>query len=152
MTSIRKILVPTNLSEAGTAALLEAQRFAEGFGATIDLLHVWSPPALMAPEAVVTGTGVNEQPLLEWMRQTAEEHLLTFRDEARARGIHVDGALCELGDPAAAIVERAAAGHYDLLVLASRERGALARALLGSVTEQVIRHAPCPVLTVHPQA
>jgi len=66
--------------------------------------------------------------------------------------IHVDGALCELGDPAAAIVERAAAGHYDLLVLASRERGALARALLGSVTEQVIRHAPCPVLTVHPQA
>ena len=39
----------------------------------------------------------------------------------------------------------------DVIVVGSHGRGAIARILLGSVSEQVVRHAPCPVLVVRPE-
>jgi len=148
MPLLQKILVPTDLSPGSTHALREAQEFARVFGASIDLLYVWSAPALVAPESLITGVGVNEQPLLEWIRQSAAEQLAKFEAEAERAGITVHSSACEAGDPATAILERAAAGHYDLLVLATHGRGVVSHLLLGSVTEKVMRRAPCPVLTV----
>ena len=54
MLSMRKILVPVDLSPAGTRVLERAQEFAGQFSATIDLLYVWTPPAMLAPEALIT--------------------------------------------------------------------------------------------------
>ena len=50
------------------------------------------------------------------------------------------------GDPARRLLERAAAA--DLLVVGSRGLGAVRRLLLGTVSEKVLQHAPCPVLIV----
>ena len=61
MSSLKKILVPTDLSPCSTRALAEAHEFASAFGASIDLLHVWSAPSLVAPESVITGVGIDEQ-------------------------------------------------------------------------------------------
>ena len=148
MPLLQKILVPTDLSPGSSLALREAQEFARVFGASIDLLYVWSAPALVAPESLITGVGVNEQPLLEWIRNSASEQLANFEAEAARAGIPVQSSTCEAGDPATAILERAASGHYDLLVLATHGRGVVSHMLLGSVTEKVMRRAPCPVLTV----
>jgi nucleotide-binding universal stress UspA family protein len=51
-----------------------------------------------------------------------------------------------VGDPARALLEQAAAA--DLLAVGSRGLGAVRRVLLGSVSEKVLQHAPCPVLVV----
>ena len=148
MLSMRKILVPIDLSPAGTRVLAEAQEFAAKFSATIDLLYVYTPPALLAPEALMTGVGVTELPLLEWLANTAREQLGKFESQARAEGIAVAASYCEPGDPATAIVERAESGGYDLLVLGTHGRTGLSHLLMGSVAEKVARRARCAVLTV----
>lgn len=148
MVSLQRILVPVDLSPASRRALAEAALFAAAFEATIDILYVWSAPALVAPESVITGVGVNEQPLLEWIHKSANEQLAHFEAEIRGQGLPIANALCEPGDPAAVIVDRARAGKYDLLVLSTHGRTGLSHLLMGSVAERVVRTAPCPVLTV----
>ena len=151
MLPLNKILVPTDLSASGGRVLGEAQRFAESFCATIDLLYVWSPPALVAPESVITGVGITDQPLLEWLGKNASEQLEKFESDARNSGIEVSHSFCDVGDPATAIVDRATSGGYDLLVLGTHGRTGLSHLLMGSVAEKVVRLAPCPVLTVRAQ-
>lgn len=148
MLTLNKILVPTDLSESAAPVLAEAQLFASRFSATIDLLHVWSPPALATPESVITGVGMTEQPLLEWLRSNAGELLSKFEHDARSAGVRIGQSFCDLGDPATAIIDRATSGGYDLLVLGTQGRTGLSHLLLGSVAEKVVRRAPCPVLTV----
>ncbi len=148
MQSLQKILVPTDLSPEARHILTEAQRFAESFSASIDLLYVWSPPPLVGPETLLAGVGMSEQPLLEMLEGNAHEQLDRFTNDVRSAGIQVANTFCEQGDPASAIVERAESGHYDLLVLGTHGRSGLSHLLLGSVTEKVVRNARCPVLTV----
>jgi len=148
MLSLSKILVPIDLSPAGLRVLRQARDFALQFSGSIDLLHVWTPPAMLAPEALITGVGATEQPFLEWLGNSAREHLDKFEQQARGEGIDIAGSYCELGDPASAIVERADAGGYDLLVLGTHGRTGLSHVLMGSVAEKVVRRAPCAVLTV----
>ena len=55
------------------------------------------------------------------------------------------------GDPGDMIVEAAEAEHADMIVVGSHGRGAVGRLFLGSVSEHVVRNAPCPVLVVRPK-
>jgi len=148
MLSLNKILVPIDLSRAALRLLEEAQLFTTKFSATIDLLYVWTPPALLAPEAVMTGVGLAEQPLLEWLGKSAREQLDKFASDAQMAGLAIANRFCEVGDPATAIVERAQNGGYDLLVMGTHGRTGLSHVLMGSVAEKVVRRAPCAVLTV----
>ncbi|MEO7034039.1 MAG: universal stress protein [Polyangiaceae bacterium] len=148
MLALHKILVPTDLSVCSTRALDEAHEFARQFSASIDLLYVWTMPALVAPESLITGMGINEQPLMAWMESSARELLSRFEEQAKNAGIEVNTSCCERGDPATTIVEHATQGGYDLLVLGTHGRTGIAHAVLGSVAEKVVRSAPCPVLTV----
>jgi len=152
MLALHKILVPTDLSDCSSHALDEAQQFAQQFSAHLDLLYVWAMPPLLAPEALFTGVGSNEQPLLSWLGNTARELLARFERTANDAGIHFNATFCEPGDPASAIIEHATRGGYDLLVLGTHGRSGLAHAVLGSVAEKVVRRAPCPVLTVRTAA
>jgi universal stress protein A len=148
MLAMQKILVPTDLSPSGTRALERAHEFAATFSATIDLLYVWTPPAMLAPEALITGVGATEQPFLEWLGKNAREHLDAFENQARSAGVPILHSYCELGDPASTIVGHAKNGRYDLLVMGTHGRTGLSHALMGSVAEKVVRRAPCAVLTV----
>jgi nucleotide-binding universal stress UspA family protein len=148
MLSMRKILVPIDLSAAGMRLLEQAHTFAAKFSATIDLLYVWTPPALQAPEMMLIGVGAAEQPLLEWLRSNAQEQLSKFESQAQSAGLAIAQSYCELGDPATTILERARIGGYDLLVMGTHGRTGLSHALMGSVAEKVVRRAPCAVLTV----
>ena len=57
-----------------------------------------------------------------------------------------------IGSPASAIVEMAEREHADMIVMATHGRTGLTRLLMGSVAEEVVRKATCPVLTVKPAA
>lgn len=147
-TTIKKILVPVDFSEGSKAALDLAATFAKTFGATLELLHVWAPPT-MVPMPLVVVTSAAEQPmsLEELARTTAGTQMKDLVEPLRKQGLEVHARVA-IGTPAREIAELAGLGHFDLVVMGTHGRGLLGHALLGSVAEKVVRHAPCPVMTV----
>ena len=69
--------------------------------------------------------------------------------EAEAHHVRVESLVME-GDPVDMILRAAEETHSDMIVMGTHGRTALARLLLGSVAEAVLRKAPCPVLTAKP--
>jgi nucleotide-binding universal stress UspA family protein len=139
MHSPNKILVPVDFTASSRTALEYAATLGARFGAEVDVLHVWRPPH-------VTST---KQELLADFVQTDEGHkmmewLASFelRSDVEAHGRLAPGAR---GDVPEAIVGTATSGAYDLVVMATHGHHHFLRE---SVTENVIRRSPCPVLTV----
>jgi nucleotide-binding universal stress UspA family protein len=136
---ISRILLATDLSRASAGASDEAIQHARALRA--ELLAV----------SVIDGLqgGVFErQPERMDQRRAARElaaQALVIR--GRRAGVQTTFLVWE-GDPGPAIVEAAEAEHADLVVIGSRGRNRVERAVLGSVSDHVIRHARCPVLIV----
>jgi nucleotide-binding universal stress UspA family protein len=122
-----RILVPTDFSPLSTLALEHAIALASLCRSSIHLMHV---------QADTRGHANGEERLLAG---------LVSRCQAEA--IVVTSQVCA-GQPAAAIVNAAADRAVDLIVLGTHGRQGVAHLMLGSVAEQVVRTAPCPVLTV----
>jgi nucleotide-binding universal stress UspA family protein len=146
--TLEKILVGVDFSPGSHAALERAAELAAGFGATVDLLHVWNAPPYVAPEAMVGFSSGTSQTLAEVIRANAEKSMKEFLTSARQKGIQVEHARVECGDPARTIVEMAEQGDYDLIALGTHGRTGLSHFLVGSVAETVVRRAHRPVLTV----
>lgn len=145
MTRITRILVPTDFSSTADAALDYAHVLAERFGASLEVLHVLDDPFVadgMAAEAYIS-----EAPALRTsMLQEAQERL---RHRASAReGIGPVTTEVLFGHGARTIAEYASERGVDLIVMGTHGRTGFAHLLLGSVAEQLVRTAPCPVLTV----
>jgi nucleotide-binding universal stress UspA family protein len=85
--------------------------------------------------------------LLEEQRRAAKAELADLAARLAKRGVKVRTLLRE-GTPHRAIVDAAKQPGTDLIVMGTHGRTGMSRLLLGSVAELVIRHAPCPVLTV----
>lgn len=142
--ALTRILVPTDFSATSAAAVKYGVALAEAFGAQLHLLHVLEPPApWLAGEIAMVSAPVDEAEL----RRSAETELtgLLTRDEhARLRAVVATAT----GAPFAEIVRYAGREQIDLVVMGTHGRGAMAHLLIGSVAENVVRKAPCPVLTI----
>jgi nucleotide-binding universal stress UspA family protein len=149
--SIGRILVPVDFSEPSRAALDYAATLARTFGATLDVLHVWEAPSFAPRASGMVSLSAGEPSLNELVQRNANEALDDFVEEARKRGISIQSARTEMGVPWHTIVNVAETGNYDLVVLGTHGRTGLPRVLLGSVAENVVRHAHCPVMTVRPK-
>jgi len=106
---------------------------------------VWEVPVFLPGELIV-GAGTERASLMDLVRDRASQRLAALVASSAQKGIHFSAANCVLGVPHATIVDVATAGEHDLIVVGSRGRTGLARALLGSVAERVVRHAPCTVV------
>ncbi len=138
------ILVGVDRSEHARVALEQAIDLARAEGAAMTVLVAYSGviqwgPAPLPPDAV-------------------DEYLIGVRDDAKALAaevaarIPVDLAAEMLvvdGSPAPALLDQAAAGNHDLIVVGSRGRGDASSLLLGSVSHAVLHHSRVPVLIVH---
>jgi universal stress protein A len=141
----KHILVPTDLSEGAEEALDYACELARQFGATVHLLHVIGIPTLGVPELGVALTSTVIDSLVR-DNQAALEQLAD-----RKRTLATFGqVLLRTGDARDLINQTAKELGADLIVMGTHGRRGVSRALLGSVTETVVRTAPCPVLTVRP--
>jgi nucleotide-binding universal stress UspA family protein len=147
MQPFKRILVPVDFSPCSSVALDRAADLASSLNATIDLLHVWQTPPIVAPEAMVGMTG-DHQSLAQIAKQQAESAMAEFADRARESGKRIGKVRVEPGDPARTIVDEADRGNYDLIAMGTHGRSGLAHLLLGSVAEKVVRRASRPVLTV----
>ena len=133
-----KILVPVDFSEGSDAALDWATVLARDTGATLLLVHVEAIPS-------TTGGGeyiyaIPEPPTAE----LAERLEKMVPSDPSVPVIH----RMLTGDPATSILRTANAEDVDLIVMGTHGRRGLTRLLMGSVAEEVVRKAKCPVLTV----
>ena len=147
----RKILVPVDFSSSAKQALSYATFLAEGLGATLHALFVWEPPRVIRAD-VMLWSETQGTSLVDHAREVAESHMESMFDELGIDKQRRPPHTIETGDPPDAIVEAATSGGYDLIVMGTQSRKGFDRVLLGSVSEKVVRTAPCPVLTVRPSS
>jgi nucleotide-binding universal stress UspA family protein len=132
--SVERILVATDFSQCSLRALEYAEGLARKLGSELLLMH--------AEGLTLAGPGM-----------AALMHLAAERELARTvqqlRHGHLEAqSLLRPGAPVEEIVKAAETERADLIVMGTHGRQGVARVLLGSVAEQVVRTAPCPVVTV----
>jgi universal stress protein A len=147
--SFKRVLVTTDFSEAGDAAIPQAFRIASDHGAEVVLCHVIEIPQTPNPlYAHYSSTGL--------FRPEARLQAEREADKALRARVPKDGALAAVpyrtrivdGEPVAQILAVAQEEKADLVVIATHGRTGLKHFFLGSVVERVIRHAHCPVLVI----
>lgn len=144
MLEIRRILCPIDFSDASQHALDHAVMIAGWYRARITAVYVRNPAFLIEPPILFAEFATTVAAI-----EHEEARLHDWLSPARAAGIDCDVMVVD-GNPAVRIVDRAAALPADLIVIGTHGRGGFERLLLGSVTERVVRTAPCPVITVPP--
>jgi nucleotide-binding universal stress UspA family protein len=145
MSEIRRILVPVDFSEHSQRALDDAIGLAQKFGAELHLLHcyeVYPAGAIGFPYNVAIPETYERE-----IREAATARLASWREKVIAQGIRAEQHLV-VDRPSHGIVALAEKLPADLIVIGTYGLTGLNHVLLGSVAERVLRHAPCPVLTV----
>lgn len=132
------ILYPTDFSTVGQTALEMATSLARDRGASLVIAHVEEPPMAYGGGELYYGI---EEPSRDEIKRMLTEVVPT--DPA----VPYEHRLM-IGSPATAIVEMARRENAELIVMASHGRTGLTRVLMGSVAEEVVRKAQCPVLVV----
>jgi len=147
-----RIVVPLDGSPEAEESLTYAEEFARRFDSTVYLLEVTPGYGQLAMATTATpfaATPAMAEAAVEAVEDAAEsasEYLLGLckdRDRGRWRPVVVTG------DSATEIVDKAKELGADLIIVASHSRSGLKRLLLGSVAEDVVRHAAIPVLVLH---
>jgi nucleotide-binding universal stress UspA family protein len=160
--ALTRILVPTNLGEPSKAAIRYGVAFARQFDAKLYLAHVLAArdfDAAIETERVIetllpevpAESGLNPD---EVARNAAREDLSRLLEPQEERDTQAEYMLRAAGPsgPGDAIVACAEELGVELIVMGKHRLGFVEHLFAGSVTEKVIRHAPCPVLIVqHPE-
>ena len=151
MDQIKKILAPTDLSQASGAGVRYALSLGKALRAEVLIYHVVDYDTLTrhgerssAPDSF--------QPPDRAFLERYETALAQFVNDCVSDllpSLQV-GQRVELGTPDTRIVELAKSEQYDLIVMATHGKSG-ARMTLGSITEKIVRTAPCPVLSIHPE-
>lgn len=137
--AVENVLLPTDGSEAATAAVDWGIAIADAFDAMVHALHsvdTGRVPTVVEPSEVLTD-----------LERVGEDALETVRERAKAAGVSVTGTVAN-GPPARVIDDYVADGGADLVVIGTHGRSGLERQLLGSVTENVVRAVDVPVWCV----
>jgi nucleotide-binding universal stress UspA family protein len=134
---MERIVIATDGSPGAEAAVAEGLELARQLGAAVTFVYVRSPISLL-------GEPYYQRKLSAQLRQ-AHAVLDAAMAEAERLGVGADYEIAE-GDPAEEILRCARYREAGLVVVGSRGLGAIAGALLGSVSTAVIRQAPLPVL------
>lgn len=142
----KKILCAVDFSDSSRDALRVAVEEAQAAGAELIVAHAWVPPVYFVGEMVGLPAGV-----LADMIATAERELAAWKTEAAGLGAtRVKSAFLN-GAPWHEVVQLAKKDGADLIVVGTHGRTGLRHALVGSVAEKIVRHAPCAVLVVPPK-
>ncbi len=144
MITLRHIVVPVDFEETSEKALAYARELARTFNATITVVHSYQIPLYGFPDgAYITAADVAAQ-----VSTAAQGRLDAVLASQKNSNVPMTGVLRN-GVAWEEINAVAAETHADLIVIGTHGRRGLARALLGSVAENVIRTATVPVLVIH---
>lgn len=143
----KKILVATDFSPFARAAADAGMALAKLFGAQVTLVHVVPLSTYVEYAGGVEGSAFNAAEFQAAVREGVRREAKAELDRLRGTGAPVEFASLD-GPAAPEICNYAADNAFDLIVVGSHGRTGLKRFLLGSVAENVVRHAAVPVLTV----
>ncbi len=133
-----KILFPTDYSDCSIEAIRYAVTLAGSAGGSLLVLHVVEPISpYLVPESPAAENRHREEFMAVLQKLLSEQPSVTCDEETII-----------MGDPVATIVRVAEEENVDLIVMGTIGRTGVKRMLLGSVAEEVVRRAPCPVLTL----
>jgi universal stress protein A len=140
---LRKILVPVDFSECSRKALQYAVPLARQFGAGLVLVYVMPVHYFVGSEFGPVDVPVPEKELL----RNSERELGRLAEQETSGEVRAEIRVCR-GQPVHEIVRVAREEGADLILLSTHGHTGLKHVLLGSVAENVVRYAPCPVLVV----
>lgn len=158
---MKHILVATDFSDTAAAALAQGVALASATGAKLTLLHVIYAEkineTLLGLDAMeyltrVMSTPTEQAPYsptlgMDRLREAAEEKLQESVAGVNGPRLAIETAIAE-GRPSEEVLAFAEKEKVDLIILGTHGRGAIGKALLGSVADHVIRQAECPVMVV----
>ncbi|HSD52065.1 MAG TPA: universal stress protein [Candidatus Methylomirabilis sp.] len=149
MLRLSRILAPTDFSGYSDHALRFAAEMARQFGAKLFLLHVVSNEALEGiAKAHVPPYPVDR--VYEDLTQEIHEQFVKHVPSELRKSVETEFLVLP-GVPFLEIIRVARLKGVDLIVMATHGRTGLSHALMGSVTEKVVRKAPCPVVSIRPE-
>ena len=144
MKTPKVILVPTDFSVAAETALDHALDLASKLGAKVYVLHAYALPIIGFPD----GTLVPSAEIASSIIRSAEKELAACVAKRSESSVEIVP-LLKQADPREAILAATQDLPADLVVMGTHGRRGIARALIGSVAEAIVRVSPVPVLTVH---
>jgi nucleotide-binding universal stress UspA family protein len=144
-----KILLATDGSENANLASSTAADLAKSTNSELHVVYVGHMPSIFyeSPGAIVLDPDLQSR-MEEDAEEAARAKLKEQVQKIREAGTEVAGVHTRVGFPDAEIVGLAERLSAGLIVMGSRGLGPLRRALMGSVSDSVVRHAHCPVLVV----
>ncbi|MGO8998303.1 MAG: universal stress protein [Polyangiaceae bacterium] len=144
MLNLQRILVPVDFTETSDKAFDFAIQLAEKFGASVTAMHAFEIPVVGFPDGSLVATA----DIASRIQEAARQGLDGAVKARQGRGVKIDSLLREgsAHEEVRAVAEQI---HADMIVIGTHGRKGLARALLGSVAENVIRTVKIPVLTIH---
>jgi nucleotide-binding universal stress UspA family protein len=146
---MQRILVPVDFSETSERAVARAVELARMSGGNVTLLHVGVVPHFYATELGMSGpSGALYAQLGQEVAAQQRERIDRLLSEA-VPGEIASRAVVRDGFPPEEVLLQVADGDHDLVVMGTHGRTGVRRALLGSVTERVLRECPVPVLVTH---
>jgi nucleotide-binding universal stress UspA family protein len=145
---LRQILAPTDFSNHSNHAIRYAAGLARQFGATLVLLHIVTKDALESISKAHVPPHPVDKIYENLAQEIREQYAGNVTPDVRT-GLEMK-TLVLPGDPSLQIVRATQLWGVDLIVMATHGRTGLSHAMMGSVTEKVIRKAPCPVLSLRP--
>ena len=142
-----RILLATDGSEEAELAALRAVELADATDSELHVVHVGVVPMFLKS---YPGTLGYERTLYEQIEEMSRERLRKQSLRVKAAGGTVAGSHLRMGQVDLEILALAEELQADLIVMGCRGLGGVRRALMGSVSDSVVRHAHCPVLVVCP--
>ncbi|MBE9510327.1 MAG: universal stress protein [Bacteroidetes bacterium] len=142
--TIERILVPIDFSDYSLQALKYATELAVSYKARLQVLHIVEE--IVQPSFYLLGT-VPTFDLMPGIKEKSKEVMERILDESKGPEVAADIHVIE-GNAARDIVKFAASYDTNLIVISTHGLTGIDHLLLGSVTEKVVRMAPCPVFTV----
>jgi nucleotide-binding universal stress UspA family protein len=144
MFPIKKVLAPIDFDQSFDDSLDYAVNLAAQLGATVCVIHVYAIPVYGFPDGAI----ITSAELATRLSEAAQKHLDAAVDSRKGRGVELSSVLVT-GNPWEEISTVAKSEKADLIVMGTHGRRGVARALLGSVAERVLRTSAIPVLVVH---
>lgn len=147
MSNTSKILVGVDASDASVEALRRAAEEARWRNASLEVVYVFSPPQQVTAFPVLPEHG-SDQKDTDSRRAKATDELGAWLEEIDVdlSDLQVEWSVLASHKTASALIDRSK--DADMVVVGSRGRGGFAGLRLGSTSEQVTRHARCPVLVI----
>lgn len=141
----RKILIAVDSEPIAAHAADVGAELARLTGAEVAFIHVIEPELVNPADR-----GIQPATLIASAKDEARKLIGDFRNRLSQPSSALE--FVQIGSPQTEIANAAKDWPADLVVIGSHGRGGVRRALLGSVAESVMRHAPCPVLVVRAKA